>query len=230
MAEKEKDIVDVMFDWILELFSWLCKIFVKICGWVIKVLFNGIKILIARISGKKGGEATSGTTAADNASTEEVPTMRSYGDLINDIASIGKNDPAGEDGSPKDRLMNFELTALVHNTLNYAQKAKVLKKGDEKLSEITADKKDRFSYYCNMVSMAYSLINQMTNNAVWDRPEKFKAAVDPENKDVELEPLGNYLIDIMNIVAAMYSPDGKSSFRKELLEGVELPTWTGEIK
>lgn len=72
MADKEKDIVDVMFDWILELFSWLCKIFVKICGWVIKVLFNGIKILIDRISGKKGEETTSGTTEPEGTTSEST--------------------------------------------------------------------------------------------------------------------------------------------------------------
>ena len=59
--------------------------------------------------------------------------------------------------------------------------------------------------------------------------DKYKAALDTNNADVELEPLGNYIIDIMSIVAAMYSPDGKASFKIEMLEGIELPTWAGNL-
>ena len=118
----------------------------------------------------------------------------------------------------------------MHNSLTYAQKARLLKRGEEKLAEITKDPIERGTFFGNMVSSAYALINHMTDNAVQDHAEKYKAGLDPNNQDVELEPLGNYLIDIMNIVAAMYSPDGKASFNIEMFEGVDLPTWAGDLQ
>lgn len=232
------DVIDTMFGWFLEILEWLLKAFLKVCGWILKLLWIGIKSLFGLIFGKKSEEDTVVSTPAtpdvaspqpSGATDEAVPTMRSFEDLLNDITAIEINDSPNQEDSPLDRLMNIELTGLLHNTLTYAQKALLIKKGEEKLAEITKDPIERGSFFGNMVSTAYGLINHMTDNAVQDHSEKFKAGLDPNNQDVELEPLGNYLIDIMNIVAAMYSPEGKASFKLEMLNGIELPTWTGNL-
>ncbi len=232
------DVVDTMFGWLLEIFEWIFKALLKVCGWILKLLWLGIKSLFSLIFGKKESDTTamSNTTAttgnADSTTqspSNDVPKMRSYDNLISDIEAIDPNDSGNSDGVPQDRLMNIELTGLLHNTLTYAQKARLLKKGEEKFAEISKDPIERGSFFGKMVSNAYALINHMTDNAVKDHADKYNAGLDPNNQEVELEPLGNYFIDIMNIVAAMYSPDGKASFNVEKLESVELPTWAGDV-
>lgn len=233
------DVVDTMFGWFLEIVEWLFNAFLKVCGWILKLLWLGIKALFGVIvglfrkdSGNEIGQASVSTenpsSSTPSTSSENVPTMRSYDDLISDIAAIDVSSNANQ--SAQDQLMNIELTGLLHNSLTYAQKARLLKRGEEKLAEITKDPIERGTFFGNMVSSAYALINHMTDNAVQDHAEKYKAGLDPNNQDVELEPLGNYLIDIMNIVAAMYSPDGKASFNIEMFEGVDLPTWAGDLQ
>lgn len=230
------DVVDTLLGWLLEIFEWIFNAILKICGWIIKLLWLGIKALFVLIfKNKKEENTTSISNKADssNSITESpsnsVPNMRSYDDLLNDIDAINPNDPSSHEDSPKDRLMQIELTGLLHKTLSYAQKARLLQKGEMKFAEISKDPIERCSFFGHIVSNAYALINQMTNNAVKDHADKYNAGLDSNDQEVELEPLGNYLIDIMSIVAAMYSPDGKASFNVEMLEGVELPTWTGDI-
>lgn len=232
------DVVDTMFGWFLEIVEWLFKAFLKVCGWILKLLWLGIKALFGLIVGlfrKDGGnEIGQAPVSTENlssstpsSSSDSVPTMRSYEDLISDIVAIDISSNA--DQSAQDQLMNIELTGLLHNSLSYAQKARLLKQGEEKLAEITKDPIERGTFFGNLVSTAYGLINHMTDNAVQDHADKYKAGLDPNNQDVELEPLGNYIIDIMNIVAAMYSPDGKASFKIDMLEGIDLPTWAGNL-
>lgn len=232
------DVVDTMFGWLLEIFEWLIKAFLKVCGWILKLFWIGIKSILGLIVGlfrKDDRDNTEYPTISTRSPSElstEVPSesalaMRSYDDLLSDIATIDNSSDAEQ--SAQDLLMNIELTGLLHNSLTYAQKARLLKKGEEKLTEITNDPIERGTFFGNLVSTAYDLINNMTNNAVQDHADKYKAGLDPNNQEVELEPLGNYIIDIMNIVAAMYSPDGKASFRVEMLEGIDLPMWAGDI-
>lgn len=232
------DVVDTMFGWFLEILEWLFKAFLKVCGWILKLLWIGIKALFGLIvglfrkdNGDTAGQAPVSTESSAVSSpegpSESAPAMRSYDDLLSDIAAIDNSSDAEQ--SAQDRLMNIELTGLLHNSLTYAQKARLLKKGEEILSEITKDPIERGTFFGNLVSTAYGLINHMTDNAVQDRADKYKAGLDPNNQEVELEPLGNYIIDIMNIVAAMYSPDGKASFKIEMLEGIDLPTWAGDL-
>lgn len=232
------DVVDTMFGWFLEILEWLFKAFLKVCGWFFKLLWIGIKALFGLIVGlfRKDNSDVAGlapvstespSVSSPEVSSESAPTMRSYDDLLNDIAAVVNSSDAEQ--KAQDRLMNIELTGLLHNGLTYAQKARLLKKGEEKLAEITKDPIERGTFFGNLVITAYGLINHMTDNAVQDRADKYKAGLDPNNQEVELEPLGNYIIDIMNIVAAMYSPDGKASFKIEMLEGVDLPTWAGDL-
>lgn len=232
------DVVDSMFGWFLEILEWLFKAFLKVCGWILKLLWIGIKALFGLIvglfrkdNGDTAGQAPVSTESSAVSSpegpSESAPAMRSYDDLLCDIAVIDNSSDAEQ--SAQDRLMNIELTDLLHNSLTYAPKARLLKKGEEKLSDITKGPIERGTFFGNLVSTAYGLINHMTDNAVQDHADKYKAGLDPNYQEVELEPLGNYIIDIMNIVAAMYSPDGKASFRIEMLEGIDLPTWTGDL-
>lgn len=232
------DVVDTMFGWLLEIFEWVFKATLKVCGWILKLLWLGIKALFGLIFSKNKEDTadisnTTSTTGVSDASasspSNSIPEMRSYDGLLSDIEAITPNDSDNSDGTHQERLMNIELTGLLHSTLTYAQKARLLKKGEEKYAEISKDPIERGSFFGNMVNNAYALINHMTNNAVQANADKFNAGLDPNNQEVELEPLGNYFINIMNIVAAMYSPDGKSSFKIEMLEGVELPTWAGDI-
>lgn len=230
------DVVDTLLGWLLEIFEWIFNAILKICGWIIKLLWLGIKTLFGLIfknNKKKDATVISNTSNSSNSATKSpsnnVPNMRSYDDLLSDIEAINPNDPGSHEDSPKDRLMQIELTGLLHKTLSYAQKVRLLQKGEMKFAEISKDPIERCSFFGHIVSNAYALINQMTNNAVKDHADKYNAGLDSNNQEVGLEPLGNYLIDIMSIVAAMYSPDGKSSFKIEMLEGVGLPTWAGDI-
>ena len=212
------DIVDTMFGWLVDIFGWILEKLLKLCGWILKLIWSGIVGLFKLIFKKKETTISSGQ---DFTSEDGTPQMQSFDELLSDI------DGLKESGTRQDKLMNIELTALLHNTLSFAQKARILKKGEDKLTELGFNVTDRASFFGDMVNNAYALINDMTGNAIQEQVDKYKAALDPMNQEVELEPLGNYIINIMNTVSAMNAPDGRSSFKREMLEGVELPSWSG---
>lgn len=219
------DIVDTMLGWIVDIFVWIFKAILKVCGWILKQLWLGVKALY-RLIFKKGQEDASGATyTTEAADTGGSSKMMSYENILSNIDGLNPNVAGNPDETPQDRLTSLVLTGLLHDNLTFAQKARVVKKGDEKYAQISKNPIERGNFYVNLISTGYALINQMTNNAVQFNADKFNAGLDPNNKETELEPLGNYLIDIMNIVAAMYSPDGKSSFNVDMLEGVALPKW-----
>lgn len=212
------DIVDTMFGWIVDIFAWIIDKTIMLIGWIIKVLFKGIVSLFRRDEGVETPKEPSSTT-------EEQPKMRSYEGLADDINGITE---INQEDYSKDKMMNIVMTVLLHNSLSYAQKARLIVQSDKKIKDLINNPASRGHFYASLIDLSYALLNQMSNGALTGQWDKFKAALD-SNSDVELEPLGNYLISIMNIVSALYSPDGKSSFNVSMLEGVELPKWAGSI-
>lgn len=126
-------------------------------------------------------------------------------------------------------MMNIVKTVLLHNSLSYAQKARLLAQSDKKFKELISNPTSRDHFYASLIDISYALLNQMSNGALTGQWDKFKAKFENNDSDVELEPPGNYLISIMNIVSALYSSNGKSSFNVSMLEGVDLPTKAGSI-
>ena len=220
------DVVDTMFGWIVDIIGWLIDKTIKLIGWIIKMLFKGIVAVFRSIFHKDKPSEDVEAQNEPNSTVGEQPIMRAYEDLVDDINGITEINI--EDYS-EDKMMNIMMTVLLHNSLSYAQKARLLALSDKKIEGIVNNPVSRAHFYASLVDAAYALLNHMSNNALKEQWDKYKAALDSNNTDVELEPLGNYLISIMNTVAAMYSPDGKASFKIEMLEGIELPTWAGNL-
>lgn len=235
------DIEDVLYENFLELLLWIIKQVLKLCGWIIKILWQGlvillsllwkgIKALLNLIFRNKETHIPNESDSMDSNLNYPGPTLlkeradnMSFANLKATISSIGTI--GIDEREAKDLLFKTTVSIITHNELTIFQKGQLIELVDWKVFDLYPDPVEADRFFVSVIISAYDEINDLYYGIYTKNITDLKAAVEQNNCEDTLKPLGEYIIDIISAVESNNDVNRQFTFTPSMLDGIGLPIW-----
>jgi hypothetical protein len=210
---KDNDIIDSMFNGLIQLVGWIFKQIFNLLGWIIKGLFN----LIADAISKKGNNK------AISESVQNSEKIYSYNDAIHEIENAELENQSEE--QLEERYNYLFVNTALNGVMSVDEKCRALELLNKKLKVFFDGNVLSYGRFnISAIEVSLKMLEQMYGEQsmiVSDSVSDFISDVNNANlKDSKI-----YLADIFTFSGLLYSPNGKFSSDSQILQKYDLPTF-----
>lgn len=210
---KNGDIIDFMFQTLIDLVGWIFKIIFKFIWWIISTIFGS---LFRAIFGKKKSPSDNQPESSSDT------TMYSYQDCVNDYKKAVQE----YDGEElKNRYEYLLVNFLVNVNISAEEKCKLIELHDEKIRDFFQNDTINISQsYMNCINTSFTVLKEMFGgqSAMFNQ-ELNKFSNDLTNNN--LEPMSQYLGQIMTYAGLAGSPNGEFTMNYKIFNKYKIPNW-----
>lgn len=208
---KDNDIIDSMFNSLIQLIGWIIKKLFAFIWWIISGIFAFIWGLI---SGKK-----SKSNEAQN-STGEV---YSYNDAIRDIEKAQAENFTEE--KLEERYNYLFVNTVLNANMSVDEKCKAIEQLNRKIKTFFNGNALTYGrFYISALDVSFKMLEQMYGGQsmiVSGVASKFNSDL----SNTSLKDFNTYLADVLTYAGLLYSPNGKFPLNSQILEKYDLPTF-----
>lgn len=208
---KDNDIIDSMFNSLIQLIGWIIKKLLAFIWWIISGIFGFIWGLI---SGKKSNS---------NKTQNSPEDVYSYNDVIRDIKNADTENLTDE--KLEERYNYLFVNTVLNGNMSVEEKCKAIELLNLKIKAFSNGNALAYGrFYVSALDVSFNMLEQMYGGQsmiVSGIVSKFNSDL----SNASLKDFNTYLADILTYTGLLYSPNGKFSLNSQLFEKYDLPTF-----